>query len=298
MLRRLIGEDIDLSIVTAGESTTVLADQGQIEQVILNLVVNARDAMPGGGQITLETALVAFDEAYVADHEPAVPGRYAMIAVTDTGIGMDAETRSHLFEPFFTTKERGKGTGLGLSTCYGIVKQSGGYIWVYSEPGRGSIFKVYLPRRSSAAGEQGVPVETAGDGGTETILLVEDDEVLRAAIARILSTHGYRILTARDGVEALELATRHTEPLDLVVTDVVMPGLNGIELLRKVEIVHPEARRLLMSGYTEHAVLEDVTVRAGARFLQKPFTPEALCRKVRSLLDGGRTTNLGPPPAG
>jgi PAS domain S-box-containing protein len=287
MLRRLIGEDVDFAVETRADLGTVVADAGQLEQVIMNLVLNARDAMPTGGQLTIETANAEFDEAYVAGHAPAVAGRYVMLAVSDTGCGMDAETQRRAFEPFFTTKGLGRGTGLGLSTCYGIVKQSGGFIWLYSEAGRGTTFKVYLPRNCAPSVEERPAAEAAsGRRGSETVLLVEDDERVRSTVQRILVSRGYRVLVAADAHDALAMATA-TDAIDLVVSDVVMPILSGPELVGRIAAARAGRpfRTLYMSGYSDHAILRSGVLHSDASFIQKPFPPDALARKVREVLD-------------
>jgi two-component system, cell cycle sensor histidine kinase and response regulator CckA len=284
MLCRLISEDITLTVAPGADLGTVKVDRGQLEQVIMNLVVNARDAMPNGGTLSIETSTVDFDDDYAASHAPVVPGRYVMLAVSDTGCGMDEATQLRLFEPFFTTKEVGKGTGLGLSTCYGIVKQSGGYIWVYSEPGRGSVFKIYLPRVELKARRTPSKVPRKELGGTETVLLVEDDSRVREAVARMLSARGYRPLVARDGAEATRLLEGSEKPIDLLLTDVVMPTWSGPELAEQLCRHHP-VKVLFMSGYTDHAVLRAGVLRPGHGFIQKPFSPDSLAKKLREVLD-------------
>lgn len=286
MLRRLIGEDIELVTVYDGELGSVEADPGQIEQVLMNLAVNARDAMPEGGKLTIETANVELDEEYAGGHEPVKPGSYVMLAMSDTGVGMDAETRSRIFEPFFSKKEGREGTGLGLATVYGIVKQSGGYIWVYSEPGEGTTFKIYLPRVDAEA--QGpTQVETDGEvrGGTENVLLVEDEEAVRALISEYLRRFGYSVREAREPAEAIELSERHGETIELLVTDVVLPGMGGRELANRLVASRPGLRVLYLSGYPDQALLHRGRLEPGLAFLQKPFTPDALARKVRQVLD-------------
>ncbi|HEY6803248.1 MAG TPA: PAS domain S-box protein [Pyrinomonadaceae bacterium] len=285
MLRRLIGEDIDLLTFLEPSSCRVKADPGQIEQVILNLAVNARDAMPRGGKLTIETGRVYLDQNYARAHVAVKSGHYIMLAVSDTGTGMDSETQEHVFEPFFTTKEVGKGTGLGLSTVYGIVKQSGGNIWVYSELGKGSTFKVYLP-----VVNEGVEAEPkAGSAeslrGQETILLVEDEEMVRNLSREILEMNGYRVLTACDGQQAARLCESIDEQIDLMVTDVVMPQMSGRQLSEVVAKQRPEMAVLYMSGYTDDAIVRHGVLDDGMPFLQKPFTPDALARKVRELLE-------------
>jgi len=296
MLQRLIGEDVTLQISTAPALGAVRADPGQIEQVIMNLAVNARDAMPGGGRLTLETGNVELDGAYARDHAGAGPGQYVMLAVSDTGVGMDAETRSHAFEPFFTTKEQGKGTGLGLSTVYGIVKQSGGYVWVYSEPGRGATFKIYLPRvDAQVEAAQRNTAEYPVAGGSESILLVEDDAAVREIVTTVLAQQGYRVLRAPDGRAALELAHAERGRVHLLITDVVMPGLSGRELAEALVRERPGIKVLFMSGYTDDAVVRHGVLQEGVQYLQKPFTPDALVRKVRKVLDMPAAL---PAPAG
>jgi PAS domain S-box-containing protein len=284
MLRRLIGEDLDLRILPGEGLGRVKADPGQVEQIILNLVVNARDAMPGGGRLTIETSDTSLDGTFSSKHPHAVTGPHVLLAVSDTGVGMSEETQSHLFEPFFTTKERGKGTGLGLSTVYGIVKQSQGYVYVYSELGKGTTVKVFLPR---VEGEDEIvsPVSAPAPHGTETVLVVEDDTPVRDLVTRVLSAKGYRVLSACEGVEALRLCGDCADPVDLLVTDVVMPGMGGRELASRVEAAKPGVRVLFVSGYTENAISHHGILEAGLEFLQKPFTTDALLRKVREVLD-------------
>lgn len=286
MLRRLIGEDIELRAVLGPNLGKVRVDTGQVEQVLTNLVLNARDAMPQGGRITIETSDVDLDATYVRTHLAVAAGRYVMLAVSDTGHGMDAETQSHIFEPFFTTKEAGKGTGLGLATVYGIVKQSGGYIWVYSEPGEGTVFKIYLPRveETQAAEEERRPSSPA-PGGKETILVAEDQDAVRILICEVLTSKGYRILVASRGEEALRIAREHPGPIHLLVTDVVMPGISGRELARNLAVLQPELKVLYMSGYTGNAMVHHGMLEEGLIFIQKPFSPDALARKVREVLE-------------
>ena len=286
MLQRLIGEDIDLVAALTTGLGRVKADPGQIEQVILNLAVNARDAMPQGGKMTVETADVELDDNYVRTHVGAKPGRYVMLAVNDTGCGMDAETQKRIFEPFFTTKEQGKGTGLGLATVYGIVKQSGGSIWVYSEVGRGTAFKVYLPRVEEEP-DTVLPsaVRAASLKGTETILLVEDDEPLRKLTLSILRHGGYHVLEASSREEALQLCGQHQGPIHLMLTDVVMPGMSGQETAKQLALIRPDMKVLHMSGYTNDAVVRHGVLEQSVAFLQKPFTTHSLLRKVREVLD-------------
>jgi PAS domain S-box-containing protein len=287
MLRRVIGEDIELITHLPPGLGRVKADRGQIEQVIMNLAVNARDAMPQGGRLMLEAANVELDSGYARSHEGVLPGPYVMIAMSDTGTGMDAETRAHIFEPFFTTKEHGKGTGLGLSTVYGIVKQSGGNIWVYSEPGKGTTFKIYLPRidqaeKVIAAGELRVEKLLPG---SETILLVEDEEAVRSLAREALEFRGYRVLETKGATEALKAGEQHKEHIHLLLTDVVMPQMGGRELAELFAPLHPETKVLYMSGYADNAVVHHGLLDPGTALLDKPFTAESLARKIREVLD-------------
>jgi CheY-like chemotaxis protein len=288
MLRRLIGEHIALAAVLAPGLGRVRADPSQIEQVIVNLVVNARDAMPDGGRLTIETANVDLDAPSAEQYLDAAAGAYAMLSVTDTGTGMDASVRAHLFEPFFTTKEVGKGTGLGLATVYGIVKQSGGHISVYTEPGHGSSFKVYLPRLATTPESPSLPTSAsrpAATGGSETVLIVEDDQAVLALSRRALEGQGYTVLAAADPADALRLVERHGGPLHLLLTDVVMPGMSGRELAAQLAARRAGIRVLYMSGYPGDAVVHGGRLTPGSAFLQKPFGPESLARKVRDVLD-------------
>ena len=289
MLRRIIGEDIDLVQALAPDLGLVRADPGQVEQVIMNLVVNARDAMPEGGKLTIETSNVELDAAYAAEHAGVAPGPYVLIAVTDSGLGMDDQTKANIFEPFFTTKEKGKGTGLGLSTVYGIVKQSGGSISFYSEPGRGSTFKVYLPRELSA-GTTTVTLPPAVRNqatGTKTILVAEDEEALRKVARRIVETAGYRVLTAASGEEALLASAQHTGDIHLLLTDVVMPRMGGRVLAQELSKTRPALKVLYMSGYTDDAIVHHGVLDPGTHFISKPFAAADLQRKIREVLDGG-----------
>ncbi len=287
MLRRLIGEDIDLVMALEEPLGSVKADTGQIEQVLLNLVVNSRDAMPKGGKLTIETSEVELDEAYSAFHFDVPPGRYVVLAVSDTGSGMDAETLSHVFEPFFTTKEAGKGTGLGLSTAYGVVKQSGGHVTVYSEPGVGTTFKIYLPRVEDAPEmDRGSSVHAALSGGTETVLVVEDDEAIRRLTCRALEAQGYTVLSAAGAREAIRVCEEHAGEIHLILTDVVMPDMSGRELAWSATALRPLVKVLFMSGYTDNVIVHHGVLAAGTAFLQKPFTPRSLSQKVREVLDG------------
>ncbi len=287
MLCRLIGEDVELRFAPKAARAAVRADPGQLEQVIVNLVVNARDAMPRGGKLTIETATVDLDAAYAWEHGTVEAGRYVMLAVTDTGVGIDRAARARLFEPFFTTKEFGKGTGLGLATVYGIVKQSGGYIWVYSEPGQGATFKVYLPRVEPGGEPVAArPSPARALGGTETILLAEDEAAVRNLARRVLEKHGYKLLLAATGRDGVQLATQHAGPIDLLVTDVVMPEMGGRELAQRLAALQPGLKVLYLSGYTDDMIVRHGVLEAGVAFLQKPFTPDTLLRKIREVLDG------------
>ncbi len=285
MLQRMIGEDIDLLTVLSPGLGSVKADPGQIEQILMNLAVNARDAMPNGGRLTIETTDVVLDAEYARRHVAVNPGRYVVLAVSDTGCGMDAATQTRIFEPFFTTKERGKGTGLGLSTVYGIVKQSGGNIWVYSERGRGTVFKIYLPRVEGPAEaiDPGMAQETVSTG-SETILLVEDNPMLRTLAKEILCTHGYTVLEAAQGEEACRISEHHTGTIHLMLSDVVMPGMKGRELAERLKSARPTIKVLLMSGYSDTFVLHQREIDPGTAFLQKPFSPQSLAQKVREVL--------------
>ncbi len=292
MLGRLIGEDIELISATAPDLGAVEADPGQIEQVLMNLVVNARDAMPRGGRLTIETANVELDEEYARRRLGATPGPHVMLAVTDTGVGMDEATKARLFEPFFTTKEAGKGTGLGLATVYGIVKQSGGSIWVYSEVGKGTSFKVYLPRVFAEPREHLAPRAAAPrPKGTETILLVEDDLTLRALARRVLSASGYTVVEANSPADAITLCERDGAQIDLLLTDVVMPGMGGVELAERIRRIRANLKVLYMSGYTHGAVSHQQVLPPGVAYLQKPFTPGKLASRVREVLDGPETAS-------
>ncbi len=286
MLPRLLGEDIAISTSLSPELGMVKADQGQIEQVIMNLAVNARDAMPEGGKLRIETANVELDQAYAWLHAGARPGHYVMLAVIDSGTGIDPDTLSHIFEPFFTTKEVGKGTGLGLATVYGVVKQSGGYIWVDSKPGQGASFQVFLPRVAEPATQITATAPlTEAKGGSETILLVEDSEPLRKLTQSFLESHGFRVLVAQDGDEAMRVESQHSETIDLLLTDVVMPGINGRVLAEKLLPKQPSMRVLYISGYTDSFIGRHGVLEQGMDLLHKPFTEEVLIRKVRDILD-------------
>jgi two-component system cell cycle sensor histidine kinase/response regulator CckA len=285
MLRRLIGEDLHLEVVTDRRPAVVKADPGQMGQIIMNLVVNARDAMPQGGRLALETAAIDLTEGCHTRFGLTPPGAYVRLEVQDTGVGMDEATQTHVFEPFFTTKEPGKGTGLGLSTVYGIVKQSGGYLDLSSSPGAGSTFIIYLPRLESivVAPKAKIPI-TASLQGEETILLVEDEDMLRGLLAKFLRLYGYTVLEARHGGEALLACERHPGPIHLMVTDVVMPQMSGRELADRLTPLHPEMKIIYMSGYTGDALIRHGVADASVAFLQKPFRPIELARRVHAVL--------------
>jgi CheY-like chemotaxis protein len=265
----------------------IKADPTQLEQVMLNLVVNARDAMPpDGGKIVVETSSVELDDAYARRHVSVTPGRYVMLAVSDKGCGMDAEVLKHIFEPFYTTKKKGKGTGLGLATVYGIVKQSGGNIWVYSETGQGTTFKIYLPEVRDAVEEtktEEILAQVAG--GTETVLLAEDEEFVRNFVKDVLQKYGYTVLEAHHGSEAVRIGLQHSGPIHLLLTDVVMPRMSGQQLAKQMATLRPTVKVLYMSGYTESAIVHHGVLDSHAAFVQKPFTGEALARRVREVLD-------------
>jgi len=289
VLQRMIGEDISVLTNLDPDLGLIMADPSQIDQVLMNLVVNARDAMPDGGLLTIETANVVLDESYAATHTDVQPGRYVMFSVSDTGIGMDSETQERIFEPFFTTKPEDRGTGLGLATVYGIVSQSGGHIYVYSEPGEGTVFKVYLPLLEEGTAAELDEQTGAGDlSGRETILLVEDEVIVRDLIATVLRHHGHVVLTASDAAEALEIADNYSGRIDIMVTDIVMPGDSGPELAEAMGELRPEMPVLFISGYAENALVQRGVVREEVHYLQKPFDPEKLLRKIRTVLSGGR----------
>jgi two-component system, cell cycle sensor histidine kinase and response regulator CckA len=293
LLTRLIGEDVELVIRLTDQPATVRIDPGQLEQVIMNLAVNARDAMPTGGKLTIETHALELDETYAHGPLPVTPGRFAMLAVSDTGVGMDEATRARIFEPFFTTKELGRGTGLGLSTVEGIVKQSGGFIQVDSEPGVGTSFKIYLPSVDEPAGELPIVASSGRRTGTETVLLVEDSPAVSGAARNILNRCGYVVLEAPNAEAALALAATRQGPIHLLLTDVVMPGMSGRELGDRFTAIRPETKVLFMSGYTNDAVLRRGVLASGIAFLQKPFSPDALATKVRGVLDSGAPPTNG-----
>jgi PAS domain S-box-containing protein len=285
MLQRILGEDVELVTVRGPTRVRVRVDPSHIEQVVMNLVVNARDAMPQGGKLTIETATVVLDDAYTQNHIPAKPGRHVMLAVTDTGSGMDKDTQARIFEPFFTTKEKSKGTGLGLSTVFGIVQQSGGNIWVYSEINKGTTFKIYLPQVDAEVDvTRPVPALATLDG-TETILLVEDQDQVRAVVHAILRRHGYRVLVAQNAGEALLVCEQYAEPIHLLLTDVVMPRMSGPELAMRLAASRQDMKIVYMSGYTDDSVVRHGVLDTGVAYLQKPLTPSSLAKKIREVLD-------------
>jgi PAS domain S-box-containing protein len=284
MLERLMGEDVEVSVESHAEATTIRADPNQLDQVVMNLVVNARDAMPEGGKLSIETGAVEWDDSYAQSHPGARAGPYVMLAVSDTGVGMNEETRRHIFEPFFTTKEVGKGTGLGLSTVHGIVEQSGGYIDVHSEPGQGTTFKVYLPRTEDAAADAGMPEAVPAVRGKETVLVVKDQAEVRKYAAAALEAYGYRVIQAESAAEALLVCEREADRIDLVLTDVVMPNLSGRELAHRLEKRWPEIKVLFMSGYTGDAIMHHGAPMEGTEYIPKPFGPDQLAIKVREVL--------------
>jgi two-component system, cell cycle sensor histidine kinase and response regulator CckA len=288
LLRRLIREDIILQTASVPDLWPIHADPGQIEQVLMNLVINARDAMPHGGRLTIESSNAVLDQAYARTCPTIEPGHYVLLAVTDTGTGMTADVQQHAFEPFFTTKAPGRGTGLGLATCYGIIKQHGGSIELYSEVGRGTSVKVYLPRAAGApAAPSAWPESTQLPRGTETVLLAEDEPAVRNLTARILRRQGYTVLEAGNGAEALEIVRRGTDtPIDLLLTDTIMPKLGGYALAEQIRKIIPDIRVLFMSGYTANTIIQNGLLDLSVTFIQKPFTPSALAHSVRVLLDG------------
>jgi signal transduction histidine kinase len=285
MLSRVLGEDIELKVLLARELDSAQADRGQIEQVLMNLVVNSRDAMPSGGRLTIETANVFLSEEYARDHPGVIPGSYVMIAVSDTGHGMDKATQVRAFEPFFTTKERGKGTGLGLSTVFGIVRQSEGNIWLYSEPGGGTTFKIYFPRADGLPEAVTVSERPSSMRGAETVLLVEDEDQVRIVAGEVLRKYGYHVLEARSPGEALLVAEQHPVTIHLLLTDVVMPKMNGRQLAQRIQVQRPDIRVIFMSGYTDNVITHHGVLDSDVAFVQKPLTPEPLMAKVREVLD-------------
>ncbi len=285
LIRRVIGEDIELKISLLSKEVVVEVDTTHIEQVLMNLAVNARDAMPEGGQFSIETGIVNLDASYTDRHPGVSPGSYAMIAVSDTGIGMDPETLTQIFEPFFTTKGKDKGTGLGLATCYGIVKQHGGNIWVYSEPGHGTTFKIYLPLATGSAKiSRQQPFDDETVGGGETVLVIEDDESVRKLTCKMLMRFGYRVIESKNVTDAIERAHNREPSIDLVLTDVVMPGLKGPEVFQRICEHHPTAKVLYMSGYADDVIVHKGILDDGVQFLQKPFSLHSLLKKVKETL--------------
>jgi CheY-like chemotaxis protein len=286
LLRRLISEDIELTLLPSPALGLTKIDPRQFEQVIINLAINARDAMPEGGRLTIETSNSELDDRYTEQNPEARPGHYVLVAISDTGQGMDESTKARIFEPFFTTKELGKGTGLGLAMAYGFIKQSGGHIEVHSTLRHGTVFKLYLPRADEVMPVATVlPEQFTPLVGTETILVVEDEATIRNLLRRVLQSRGYTILEARDGQEALEVAQQHVGRIDLLITDLVMPRMSGRELARRLAQLQPEVRILLISGYSDKAALDQEMLQASAVFLQKPFSPADLVRKVREVLN-------------
>jgi PAS domain S-box-containing protein len=285
MLRRILGEDVDLQLGLRKEISCVRINPGHLEQVVMNLVVNARDAMPTGGKLTIETCNVAIDDEYALGHLPTAPGAYVMLAVTDTGIGMDKETQARVFEPFFTTKGKYKGTGLGLSTVFGIIQQSGGNVWVYSELGKGTTFKTYLPAIDTAPDVTVPQPQPTNLNGNETILMVEDEDQVRTIVLGVLRRHGYRVLPAQNAGEALLICEQHPGQIDLLLTDVVMPQMSGPELAKRLCVTRPQMKVLCMSGYTDDSAVRHGVLEPDVAFFQKPITPLSLARKVREVLD-------------
>jgi len=291
MLQRLIGEDVDLRTVTSPRIGKVKVDRGQIEQVIMNLAINARDAMPNGGTLTIETADIFLDEPYASSHVGVKVGPHVLLSVADSGLGMTPEVQARIFEPFFTTKERGKGTGLGLSTVLGIVEQSGGSISVSSEPGRGATFRIYFPLTDEDPDSMQLTTAPRTLRGTETILLVEDEEQLRALGCQILTKSGYQVLVAESATDALSICQKYEGPIHLLLTDVVMPLMNGRELAERAAPLRPSMKVLYVSGYTDNTIVHHGVLDEGVAFLQKPITPDSLRRKLRDVLDNERKSD-------
>lgn len=286
MLKSLLGEHIELITILADDLHSVMVDPAQLEHSIINLAINAKDVMPAGGKLFIETQNIEIDEDYSKSHYEVVPGKYVLITVSDNGIGMDEDTRTRIFEPFFTTKEKGKGTGLGLAMVYGFVKQSGGHIWVYSEVQKGTTFKIYLPAYKEEASVEGTKREEPEKlKGTETVLFAEDEPSIRNLITKISTSSGYNVLEAEDGIDALEKAEKFGDKIDLLLTDLVMPRLGGKELYEKLKIQRPDTKVLFISGYTDNVILHYFIVQEGVNFLQKPFIPQALLKKIRQVLD-------------
>ena len=294
IIRRIIGEDIDLRVIPADGLWPVRVDPGQIEQVIINLIVNARDAMPTGGTLVVETANVELDDRYAAEHVGVAPGPYVMLGVSDSGCGMDKQTQARIFDPFFTTKETGKGTGLGLSTVFGIVKQSQGNIWLYSEPNKGTTFKVYIPRTSEAPEAAPLVAVAPPVGRGETVLIVEDEPEVRALLRRALVQNGYSVIEANDPTDAVKHCQEASGEIDLMITDVVMPGMSGPQLVEEIGTAQPQLKVLYISGYTSSTIVHHGVLDAGVAFLQKPIIPDALLTRVRGLLD----SDQGNQPSG
>jgi two-component system, cell cycle sensor histidine kinase and response regulator CckA len=284
MLRRLIGEDVTLEFGLSPELGNIRADPGHVEQAIMNLAVNARDAMPTGGRLTIETSNTQLDENYARTHMGVAPGDFVMIAVSDTGIGMDAETKRRIFEPFFTTKEKGKGTGLGLATVYGIIKQAGGDIWVYSEPHKGTTFKLYFPRVRDSVTDLPSADTDSPQGSNQTILVVEDEKAVRELTVKMLQRLGYSVLIAASGAEAIEISRAHTGGISLLLTDVVMPNMSGRQLADILQPARPGMKVIYLSGYTENTVIHHGVLDSGIEFLPKPFSREVLAKKIRDVL--------------
>jgi len=291
MLQRLIEENIELVFIPDPNLGCIKADWSQIEQIVLNLSVNARDAMPKGGKLTIETKNVSLEQEYAQTHYEVQPGPYVMMAVSDDGCGMDKKTQSHIFEPFFTTKEQGKGTGLGLATVYGIVKQSQGHIWVYSEVGKGTVFKIYFPRIGAPVDiEDAEKIAPDSLRGSETILVVEDEKAVLHTVCRSLREYGYTILEAGAGLEALEICEKNKDKIRLIISDVIMPEMNGRELSDRIEPLYPNIKFIFMSGYTENAIVHHGMLDEGIIFLQKPFTTINLLQKIREVLDASESS--------